>query len=153
MKTLPVEFRYRVLTLTEDGMTTSEIAEVLGVSGAWVRSIKALHKADRPLEPKARVNNRRSLARREGPRIRARVAANPSTTLDDLKRDLGLTTAISNLWIALRELQIRLKKNRSTPPNGTAPMSPPPAPPGPCSPPGSTRNASCSSTKRSAPRP
>ena len=74
MKTLPAEFRHRVIALTEDGMTTSEIAEVLGVSGAWVRSIKALHKSGASIEPKSRANKRTTLAEREGDRIRAHIA-------------------------------------------------------------------------------
>ena len=153
MKTLPAEFRHRVIALTDDGMTTSEIAEVLGVSGAWVRSIKALHKSGASLEPKSRANKRTSLAQREGDRIRARVAAKPGTTLDDLRRDLGLKTSIANLWIALRDLKISLKKKRSTPPNRPGPTSPSPARPGRSSPPASTRAASSSSTKPSAPPP
>lgn len=153
MKTLPAEFRHRVIALTDDGMTTSEIADVLGVSGAWVRSIKALHASGASLDPKSRANTRRSLAQREGDRIRAQVQAKPGTTLEDLKRDLGLDTSISNLWIALRELKISLKKKRSTPPNETGPTSPPTARSGKSSPPASTRAASSSSTKPSAPPP
>ena len=110
MKALPVEFRHRVVALTEDGLTSREIAEVLGVTPQWVRSIKALHDAGQPLEPKSRANHRRSLAQREGDRIRAQVATNPGTTLEDLKRELKLDTSISNLWNALRELKLSLKK-------------------------------------------
>jgi transposase len=121
MKTLPVEFRYRVVALTADGLNTAEIAEVLGVSGAWVRSIKAMHKAKKPLEPKSRANKRKSLAEREGERIRAQIKTKPSSTLEDLKKDLKLTTSISNLWNAVHELKISLKKKRSSPPNGTDP--------------------------------
>ena len=62
MKTLPVEYRHRVIALSEEGYTTSEIAEVLGTSGAWVRSIKALHRSGQPLAPKSRANKRTSLA-------------------------------------------------------------------------------------------
>ena len=91
MKTLPVEFRYRVIALTEDGLTSSEIAALLGVSAAWVRSIKALHTAGQSLEPKSRANKRRSLAEREGERIRAQIKIKPGTTLEDLKRDLNLS--------------------------------------------------------------
>jgi transposase len=130
MKTLPVEFRQRVVALTEEGLTTSEIAETLDVSAAWVRSIKALHASGQPLEPKSRANKRRSLAQREGERIRAQVAAKPGTTLEDLKRDLKLRTSISNLWNALQELKLSLKKRRSTPPSKTDPMSPPTVPSG-----------------------
>ena len=34
MKSLPVEYRHRVIALTEEGSTTGEIADVLGTSGA-----------------------------------------------------------------------------------------------------------------------
>ncbi len=150
MKTLPVEFRQRVIALTEEGSTASEIAEVLDVSAAWVRSIKKLHASGQPLEPKSRANKRRSLAEREGDRIRAQVAAKPGTTLEDLKRDLKLTTSISNLWNALQELKLSLKKRRSTPPSKTGPMSPPTAPSGRSSRRGSIPAASFSWTKPSA---
>ena len=151
MKTLPAEFRHRVIALTDDGMTTSEISEVLGTSATWVRSIKALHKAGKPLEPKSRANKRTSLAEREGERLRAQVAAKPGSTLEDLKRDLGLDTTIPNLWLALKQLKISLKKKRSTPPNATVPTSSPTARSGKSSPPASTHAASSSSTKPSAP--
>ncbi len=106
MKTLPVEYRHRVVALTAEGFTSDEIAEVLGTSGAGVRSIRALHTSGQPLEPKSRANKWRSLAEREGERIRARVKAKPGTTLEDLKRDLKLATSISGLWYALRDLKL-----------------------------------------------
>ena len=150
MKTLPVEFRHRVIALTAEGLSSSEIAEVLDVSAVWVRSIKKLHDSGQSLEPKSRANKRRSLAQREGDRIRAQIKAKPSTTLEDLKRDLKLTTSISNLWNALQELKLSLKKRPSMPRSKTGPMSSPTAPSGTSSPPGSTPAASSSSTKRSA---
>jgi transposase len=139
MKALPVEFRHRVISLAEEGYSSGEIAEVLGTSAAWVRSIKQLHAAGESLEPKSRANKRRSLADREGERIRTQVAAKPSTTLEDLKRDLKLSTSISNLWYALQALKIRLKKRPSPPLNGRDPMWPSPARSGPFSRPASTR--------------
>lgn len=153
MKPYPVEYRHRVVALTADGYATAEVAAVLGTSAAWVRSIKALHRSGQPLEPKPPANHRRSLAEREGDRIRARVAEKPGTTLDDLRRDLGLTTSISNLWYALRDLKLSLKKSPSGRPSGTGRTSPPPAPRGPSRRPASTPAASSSSTRRSAPRP
>lgn len=153
MRTLPAEFRHRVVALTDEGRTTGEITEVLGVSGAWVRSIKALHRSGASLEPKSRANKRTTLAEREGERIHAQVRAKPGTTLEDLRRDLRLDTSIPNLWLALKQLQISLKKKRSTPPSGTAPTSSPTARPGRSSPPASTRVASSSSTKPLGPPP
>jgi transposase len=151
MKTLPVVFRRRVIALTEEGLTSSEIAEILDVSAAWVRSIKKLNDSGQPLDPRSRANKRRSLAQREGDRIRAQVAAKPSTTLEDLKRDLKLNTSISNLWNALQELKLSLKKRRFMPPSKAGPMSSPTAPSGKSSRPGSIPVASFSSTKPSAP--
>ena len=153
MKSLPVEYRHRVIALTDEGYTTGEIANVLGTSGAWVRSIKALHRSGRPLAPKSRANKRTSLAEREGDRIRAQVKAKPGSTLEDLKRDLELSASISGLWYALRDLKIGLKKSPSTPPSRGGPTSPPPARTGKSSRRRSIRPASSSSTKPSAPPP
>jgi transposase len=153
MKTYPVEYRQRVIDLTDEGLSTPEIAEALGVTGSWVNSIKRLHRAGRPLAPKSRANKRQSLAKRAGDKIRARVAEHPGTTLDDLKRDLNLDAALATIWYALRELGLSLKKKRSGRPSGTGPTSPSGGPRGGSSRPGSTRTASCSSTKPSARRP
>jgi transposase len=150
MKTLPVEFRHRVIALTAEGLTSTEIAEMLDVSAVWVRSIKKLHDSGQSLEPKSRANKRRSLAQREGDRIRAQIQAKPSTTLEDLKRELKLNTSISNLWNALQELKLSLKKKPSMPRSKTGPTSSPTAPFGKSSPPGSIPIALSSSTKRSA---
>ena len=153
MKTYPVEFRRRVIDLTEEGMSGTEIAEALGVSGSWVNSIKRLHRAGRPLAPKSRANQRQSLAKRQGDAIRARVAEHPGTTLEDLKRDLKLDASIANIWYALRQLGLSLKKKRSGRPSGTGPTSSRGEPRGGLSKPGSTQTASFSSTKPSARRP
>ena len=153
MKTYPVEYRQRVVALTDEGMSTAEIAEALGVSGAWVNSIKRLHRAGRPLAPKSRANKRQSLAKRHGDAIRARLAEHPGTTLEDLKRDLKLDASIANIWYAVRALGLGLKKKRSGRPSGTGPTSPPGGRRGGSSRPGSTRTGSSSSTRRSARRP
>lgn len=152
MKSYPVEFRRRVVELHQQGWSTCEIREGLGVSRAWVDSIKRLHAAGQPLEPKSRANHRTSLAERQGERIKARVAEHPGTTLEDLKRDLGLTESVSAICRALRALRLSLKKSRSPPPSGTAPTSPKSGPSGRSSGPASIRDGSSSSTRRSAPR-
>jgi transposase len=152
MRAYPVEFRQRVIALSQQGMKSVEIAKMLGVTSSWVDSIKRLHAAGKPLEPKSRANKRKSLAQREGDRLRARVAANVGTTLEDLKRDLNLTDSISNIWYALQALRITLKKKRSGPANATAPTSSNSGPSGKSSKRASTRSVSSFSTKPSAPR-
>jgi transposase len=152
METYPVEYRQRVIALTAQGMRSGKIAAVLGVTASWVRSIKRLHRAGLSLEPKSRANHRRSLAEREGERLRTRVAEHPGTTLEDLKRDLGLDASIASIWYALKALGLSLKKKQYTPPSRAARMSSSNARPGKSSKPASTRNASFSSTKLSARR-
>jgi transposase len=152
MRTYPFEFRQRVIALSRQGMKTPEIAHALGVTGSWVNSIKRLHAAGKPLEPKSRANKRKSLAQREGDRLRIRVAEKSGTTLEDLKRDLNLPDSITNIWYALQALGITLKKKRSGPANATVPTSLSSGPNGKSSKRGSTRVASFSSTKPSAPR-
>jgi len=62
MKPHPVEYRHRVVALTEDGRTTGEIAEASGVTGARVRSIKARRRAGGSVAIQSSANARRSLA-------------------------------------------------------------------------------------------
>jgi transposase len=152
MKAYPVEFRHRVVALHGQGWTTADIRQALGVSRAWVDSIKRLHAAGRPLDIKSSANRRTSLARRQGERLKARVAEHPGTTLAELKHDLGLAESIWAIWKALRALGLSLKKSRSGPPSGTARTSSGNAPSGGSSARGSTQAASSSSTRRSAPR-
>jgi transposase len=152
MRTLPMKFRERVVALSAEGVSSAEIAETLGVSTSWVDSIKRLHESGESLQPKSRANKRQSLARREGERIRARVAEHPGTTLEDLKVHLNLEDSIANIWYALRTLGLTLKKKHSRPANENAPTSPSKGPRGKSSKPGSIRNGSFFSTKRSARR-
>src|SRR3954451_498916 len=152
MRTYPVEFRQRVIELTGEGHCGAAIARMLGVSGSWVTSIQRAHRAGLPLAPKSRANQRQSLAKRHGDALRARVAEHPGTTLEDLKRDLKLDASIANIWYALRDLGLSLKKKRSGRPSATAKTSPPIGPRGGSFRPASTRAGSCSSTKPSARR-
>jgi transposase len=152
VKAYPVEFRHRVVELHEQGWTTKQIQQALGVSRAWVDSIKRLHAADEPLDIKSSANHRTSLARRQGERLKARVAEHPGTTLAQLKEDLGLTESIWAIWKALRALGLTLKKSHSGPPSGIARTSSGNEPSGRSSARESTRTASSSSTRRSAPR-
>lgn len=148
MKPYPVEYRHRVIALTEAGQSTGKIAEALGVSGAWVRSIKALHRTGESLAVKSPANKRLSLAEREGDRLRARVQEHPGTTLQDLKRDLHLDVSVTTIWNALQELKLSLKKKHSGPPSSPGRTSSSTEPSGTSSRPASTRDVSSSSTKR-----
>src|SRR6202008_1684948 len=117
MRAYPLEFRHRVVELHGQGWTTQAIQQALGVSRAWVDSIKRLHAAGKPLAIKSSANHRTSLADRPGERLKARVAEHAGTTRAELKADLGLAESIWAVWKALRALGLTLKKSPSTPPS------------------------------------
>lgn len=109
IKEIPREYRQRVVVLTAQGWTTKAIQEALGVSRAWVDSIKRLQKSGLSLDIRSSANHRNSLAERQGERIAAWVAEHPGTTLAQLKADLGLAESIWTIWQTLRALGLSLK--------------------------------------------
>jgi transposase len=152
MKAFPMEYRQRVIELSAKGWTTREIQQGLGVSRAWVDSIKRLQKNGKSLEIKSSANHRTSLAERHGERIKAQIRKHPGTTLRDLQRDLELSESIWTIWQALRALGLSLKKSHFRRPNGNGRTSNSSGRSGTSSGPGSTRVGSSSSTRPSAPR-
>jgi len=110
MKAFPIEYRQRVVELSDKGWTTKEIQLALGTSRAWVDSIKRLHKNGKSLEIQSSANHRTSLAVRRGEQIKAQVAKHPGTTLAELQKDLDLSESIWTIWQALRALGLSLKK-------------------------------------------
>ena len=152
MKAFPMEFRQRVVELSGKGWTTKEIQQALGVSRAWVDSIKRLQKNGKSLEIKSSANYRTSLAERHGDRIQAQVERHPGTTLAEIRNELGLSESIWTIWQALRALGLSLKKSRYRRRSGTGRTSHSSGRSGRSSGPGSTRTGSSSSTRPSAPR-
>ena len=149
MKAYPVEYRQRVVELSAQGWTTKAIREALGVSRAWVDSIKRRQKNGKSLAIRSSANHRTSLAERQGERIAAQVQQHPGTTLTQLKADLGLSESIWTIWQALRALGFSLKKSRSGRRSKTGRTSQSNGPSGRSSGPASTRVGSSSSTRPS----
>ncbi len=102
--------------------TLRHLAEQFGVSLAWAEKISRARKrtgsTDRPLYrpgPKPRVD-------REA--VRAILLAKPDLYLREVRAELkastGAEVSTPHLWKIVGELGFRVKKNRSTPPSGTA---------------------------------
>ena len=72
------------------------------------------------------------------------IAEQPDLTLHELqsrlREELGLRASIGRLWSLLREMGLRVKKNRSTPPSKTRPPTDSGARSGGSKQGGSTRN-------------
>ncbi|MBJ7613477.1 MAG: transposase [Candidatus Dormibacteraeota bacterium] len=116
------DLRRKLLEAHDRGKGTfAELADRFGVSLAWAHKISGARKRTGSVErtryrpgPKARVD-------REA--VRLLLEAHPDLYLRELQAALRATTgtgvSLPHLWKIVGELGFRLKKSRSTPPNGT----------------------------------
>ena len=117
------DLRRKFLQAYEQGKgTLGELAEQFGVSQGWAKKISATRTRTGQIE--------RSPWRR-GPQSRVTVAVQtwlkeqirqqPDLTLMELQEQLqaaqGVRLSIGRLWLALRQMGLRLKKSHSTPRN------------------------------------
>lgn len=103
--------------------TLRELAERFGVSVPWAWKVSAAHKRSGAMERAAQV--RHGLPSRvDRAQVRALVKAKPDLVLRELREELEQTTGVAisqtQMWRVVRELGLRLKKSRSTPPSVTA---------------------------------
>jgi transposase len=104
--------------------TLEQLAERFEVSVGWAKKISARHTRTGQIErppwrrgPKSRV----TAAVQEW--LREQIRRQPDVTLRELQEQLkpaqGLGLSIGRLWLALRQMGLRLKKSHSTPKNRT----------------------------------
>ena len=101
-----------------------QLAERFSVSAPWAWKISAQRKRSGQME---RVEQRRGTVRKVTAEVQQRlrdwVQAQPDLTLAELQQKLAkahhLQVSIGRLWQVLRQMGLRLKKSRSTPPNAT----------------------------------
>lgn len=111
------DLRDRVLAAYDRGMPTKQIAEIFQVSPAWARRVKQLRRETGRVRPLPLGGKRGRKIDRD--RLAQLVAAQPDVTLEELRRRLGITCALSSIWKALDQLGLSFKKSRSTPPSRT----------------------------------
>jgi len=117
------DLRDRVLAACDGPMKTKQIADIFGVSPAWIRRIKQRKRelgetSPRPPEPAVR---HRKIDREC---LRQLVEAHPDATLAELGAMLGVRCVESSIWKALDKMGYSFKKRRSMRPSRTGPMSP-----------------------------
>ena len=134
-----------------------ELAALFGVSVAWAKNVSAtfLH-TGRMERPAGGKRGRRSKVTAEALEYLAlRVKEQPDRTLaklqEDLEQEYGIQIGHSQLWVILKRLGLRFKKNRSVPSNRTASGSKPKENSGAKKPNRSTRNGLSFSTKAVSP--
>jgi transposase len=101
--------------------TLGELAERFGVSLPWAWKVSAAHKRSGAVERAPQSRHGRA-SRVDRARVRALLKAKPDLVLRELCEELertGMTVSHTQMWRVVRELGLRLKKSRSTPPSET----------------------------------
>ena len=99
--------------------TLRELAERFGVSVGWAFKVSA---ATRQTGSTVRVLQRRAGSRIDSERVRRLVENKPDIILRELQAELGRagqTISLAHMARVVKQLGLRLKKSRSTPPSGT----------------------------------
>ena len=117
-----MDLRERVIAACDRGQPTKVVAQVFGVSPAWVRRLKQHRRERGDLAPRTGGGSRGRKIDRA--RLAELVRAQPDATLVELRDRLGAPVAPWAVCKALRELRLSYKKSPSAPPSGTAPTWP-----------------------------
>ncbi len=100
--------------------TLRELAERFGVSVPWAWKVSAAHKRNGAVErvPQGRHGPASRVDRAE---VKALLKAKPDLVLRELREELehrtGVAVSQTHMWRVVRELGLRLKKSRFTPPS------------------------------------
>jgi transposase len=125
------DLRERVIATVDSGTRVCAAARLFLVSVSYVS--KVVDRRRTTGETTARVGRagRKPKLVPHDQAIRARVAACPDATLEELQAWLAderkVTVSIGCLWNRLKFLKLPLKKSRNAPPSRTGQMSLPPA--------------------------
>ncbi len=126
MEAYSLDLRKRVLANCDAGHKTKQVAELYGVSTAWVRRLKQRRRELGTVEPlPGRYGRPPKLDGEHLRRLGELVRGQPDATLAELRDLLGVHVAASTICRALKQLKLTFKKSRSTPPSKTGPTSPP----------------------------
>ena len=123
-----MDLRQRVIAACDRHEPTALVARTFGVSPAWVRRLKQ-HRRERGDIAARKGGGSRGL-KIDREHLGRLVRQQPDATLAELRERLGVSVTLWSICRALRQLRYSYKKSRSTPPSGTAPMSPSAARPG-----------------------
>jgi transposase len=102
--------RERVLTDSDAGLPTKQVAEKDRVCPAWVRRLKQRRRETGSIAPK--VQRHGPLPRRpeQAAPVAEAIERTPDATLEELRRDGGLPLSIATLWRLVRDLGLTFKK-------------------------------------------
>ena len=123
MKTYSQDLRERVARACDEGRgTRQQIADLFGVSTAWVRRLLQRRRETGSLAAKPHAGGpppKMSPQRRK--RLAVLVTEQPDATLAELRDRLGAGVHLSTVGRALARLRLAVKKKSFTPPSRTGP--------------------------------
>jgi transposase len=102
-----MDLRKRVIEACDEGQTIAQVAQCFAVSPSIVNQLRQRRRERGTLEPRRQPR----LSPEHDERLRALLAAQPDTTLMELRAKLGVKVHLSSLWYRLPRLGLTFKKN------------------------------------------
>ena len=116
-----LDLRERAVALLDEGMSSPEVAEMLGVSDSWVRKMRLRRGRLGHLAPGSPPGRERKLTLDGEAELWLLVGEQPDATLEELvemvAKRIKVRVSISTLSRRLIELGLTRKKRHCTPPN------------------------------------
>lgn len=107
-----MDLRKRVIEACDEGQTIAQVTERFKVSASFVNKLRQRRRERSTLEPKPHGGGRQPLlSPAHDEMLRALLAAQPDTTLAELRQKLGIKVHLSSLWYRLQRLGLTFKKN------------------------------------------
>ena len=121
MKTYSMDLRERAVQACDEEVgTREEIAQLFGVSTAWIRRLLQRRRETGSIAAKPRGGQKPSKFQGKNlDKLKALVEAQPDATLQELLERSRVAASIMAVHRALERLGCRRKKSRSVPPNKT----------------------------------
>jgi transposase len=122
MKAYSQDLRERVVRACDEGrLSRQQIADLFGVSTAWVRRLLQRRRQTGSFAAKPHAGGAAKMTADRCTRLVVLVATQPDATLAELRDRLGAPVHLSTVARALVRLGWVVKKKRATPPSRTGP--------------------------------
>jgi transposase len=123
IKPYSLDLRARAVALMDEGASSPEVSEMLGVSDSWVRKMRLRLAKLGHLRPGSPPGKPRKLRREDEVELCLLVSDTPDATLEELvelvAKRLKVRVSIATMSRRLIELGLTRKKRLSTPPKPT----------------------------------
>jgi len=112
---LSMDLRQRIVAAYECGNVSCRVvAARFGVAASTVGKLVQQSRTEKSLEPRyGHCGRRRSITGEVEKALEEHLRKHPDATLQERKEALGLTCTVKTVWLSLKRLKARFKKNPS----------------------------------------